>query len=141
MKEGKAKKPKAKSKDKLKSEAVSLAMQLYLHEHTVCEISDCGKTANVAHHIIHQSRSNYLRCSPRNLCSLCKPHHYRVHFCGFETEFLAELIRKRGASWFDTLINDSHIKINDNKAHWEEELAKLSYVQKLQETGKTEELP
>ena len=123
-------------KTRLKESCVKLAMSIYLAENNRCEL--CGGRANVAHHVIHQSRSNYLRCDQRNLCALCTGCHYKVHSCGHEGILMGELIKRRGIKWFDDLVADSHRAITDNLGYWQEMKAKLDYVYKLQSKGELE---
>jgi hypothetical protein len=105
------------NKQRLKEKCVSLAMEIYLLNHCACEM--CGQRATVAHHFIHQSRSNYLRCDMRNLVALCQSCHYKVHSCGYEQVLTGQLIKQRGMAWFDSIMEDSHKTITDTKEHWE----------------------
>ncbi len=107
---------------KLKEQCVKLATQQRLAEHPKCEF--CNSMASTAHHFVHQSRSNYLRCDKRNLIPICQKHHYLIHN-GYEGIYAGFLTLKYGKSWYDKLIADSQIKIRDNKGYWTELLQKL----------------
>ena len=109
-------------KQKLKEKCVKLAMKLKLAKHPHCVF--CGERATVAHHFIHQSRSNYLRCDERNLIPICKTCHYKLHN-GYESVMAGLLIKKYGQEWFDSLVRDSRKTIKDNIGYWNEVLDKL----------------
>jgi len=113
---------KKSKKQKLKEQCVALATKIKLIESPYCLF--CGKKAHTAHHFIHQSRSNHLRCDPRNLIPICKSCHYKLHQ-GYEQIFTGILIKKLGQKWFDDLERDSQIKIKDNLGYWQELKADL----------------
>jgi hypothetical protein len=106
---------KKSAKQRLKEKCVSLAMDIYLKNHPNCEI--CVKRADVVHHFIHQSRSNYLRCDFRNFVSMDKGCHYKVHN-GYEQLITGQLIKQRGQNWFDSMQADSTKTIKDNLDYW-----------------------
>ncbi len=107
---------------RLKEKCIKLATELRLKEHPTCEF--CKERASTCHHYIHQSRSNYLRCDPKNLIPVCMKHHYLMHN-GYEGVYGGVLVLKYGKKWHEDLIADSRIKIRDNKSYWEDKLSQL----------------
>lgn len=106
-----------------KEKAVRLAMDLYVRAHPKCEL--CGKKASTAHHVIRQSRSNYLRTEPRNLVSICRSCHYKLHL-GSEPIYMGMLIEKRGLAWIKQLQKESRITIHDTVGYWKTKYGELS---------------
>ena len=107
---------------KAKEKAVRFAMDSYVAEHPRCEL--CGKWASTAHHVIRQSRSNYLRTEARNLVAICKSCHYKLHL-GNEPIYMGILIKKRGMKWLDRLQKESRIEIRDTVGYWEKKYEEL----------------
>jgi len=100
---------------KLKIKAVKLAIAEKLKSTPYCEC--CGKPAITAHHIVEQSRSNYLRCEQRNLMSVCWSCHFLVHNAG-GAKVLGGVILKRGKRWYNKLMADAQVRIRDNQGYW-----------------------
>jgi hypothetical protein len=107
---------------RLKEKCVKLATEQRLAEHPKCEF--CNQQATTCHHFIHQSRSNYLRCDPRNLIPICPKHHYLMHN-GYEGIYAGFLTLKYGKKWYNDLIADSRITIRDTKGYWQNKLSQL----------------
>jgi len=100
---------------KLKEKAVKIVTAKMLEKHPKCFF--CPNMANTAHHIIPQSRSNYLRCDERCLVSICQKCHMRLH-SGYESVMTMQLVEARGKEWMDGLIKDSNVKIKDSIGYW-----------------------
>ena len=94
-----------------------------------CEV--CGARAELVHHFIEKSKSNYLRFVDINLIPLCKRCHFKHHNCGDAT-IHAKIILKRGQEWLKELLRLARIK----RQHWskkELEDIYLFYKRKIEE--------
>ena len=107
---------------RLINKCVARAIKLKLQDNPYCIF--CGREAITAHHFIHQSRSNFLRCDSRNLISICARCHYKLH-SSYESLMSGQLIKIYGQDWFDGLEVDSHIQIRSNLGYWRDILEKL----------------
>ena len=107
---------------RMKNKCVSLAIKLYVEDVQGCEL--CGKPATTAHHFIHQSQSNYLRCDKRNLVAICTKCHYKLHKYN-EAEYGVCIRNRRGEEWFTDLMFDRHKRIKDTIGYWKLLWAKM----------------
>ena len=107
---------------KLKQQCVDIATENKLAVNPKCEF--CGEKATTCHHVIRQSRSNYLRTCPANLIPICARCHMRLH-SGYEALMTATLIEKYGLLWIQQLRADSVKTIKDNVSYWQAKLAEL----------------
>lgn len=101
---------------RLKDKCVARAIEIKLIATPICEVCNCHK-AITAHHFVHQSQSNYLRCDQRNLISVCKICHSSIHLYGREW-LLGQIMFKRGKKWYDQITKDSVKMIKDNLGYW-----------------------
>ena len=68
----------------------------------------CGGKAEQMHHFILRRKSLALRYDIANGVPVCKSCHYKIHFSGdpiFLKEYVEKLIVKRGAFWYNYIIN------------------------------------
>lgn len=120
------------SKQKLKEECIKLATQKKLQEHPRCTF--CNQPASTCHHLIRQSRSNYLRCDPRNLIPICQKCHYTFHNGGYAELMTLQLVKIYGSEWHNGLLRDGRKTIKDNIGYWmkmKEKLSPKGYAKKL----------
>lgn len=103
-------------KQKIKEECIKIATRQKLEKHPYCVF--CGKPAVTCHHLIKQSRSNYLRCDERNLIPICKHCHYLFHYGGYSELMTLELVKKYGKAWHDGILRDARKTIKDNIGYW-----------------------
>jgi 5-methylcytosine-specific restriction endonuclease McrA len=97
-----------RSKSKYYIDRADRALQDYYRAlHLKCEV--CGAPADLMHHFIEKSRSNYLRFNEINLVPLCKKCHFKHHNTG-DTTIHAIIIQKRGQKWLKKIIELSRIK-------------------------------
>jgi hypothetical protein len=97
-----------RSKSKYYIDRADRALQDYYRAlHLKCEV--CGAPADLMHHFIEKSRSNYLRFNEINLVPLCKKCHFKHHNTGDAT-IHATIIQKRGLGWLNKIIELSKIK-------------------------------
>jgi len=101
-----------RSKSKYLIDKADKALQDYYRAlHLKCEV--CGARAEVMHHFIEKSKSNYLRYVDINLIPLCRRCHFRHHTCG-DTTIHAKIILKRGQEWLQELLRLARVK----RQHW-----------------------
>lgn len=65
----------------------------------LCEV--CGSLAQLRHHHIEKSKSNYLRYNPINLIALCNKCHQKLHFG--DNSIVATYSIKRGEEWLNEI--------------------------------------
>lgn len=94
---------------KLKEKATRLAMDKKLEENPYCP---CGKPATVAHHLVRQKNSNYLRTKQYNMIACCAECHLKAHSRGDIVAF-GEIPRA------DRLKRESSILIQDSMGYWQ----------------------
>lgn len=114
-------------KQKLKEECVKIATEIKLKEHPHCVF--CVSTASTCHHLIRQSRSNYLRCDPRNLIPICQKCHHLFHNGGYAELMTLQLVKMYGPEWHEGLLRDGRKTISDTITYWKklkEELTNLN---------------
>jgi len=77
-----------------------------------CE--SCGAKANLRHHFIEKSRSNFLRYAEINLIACCSKCHSLHHSFG-DSSVMARVVLKRGQDWFDMIqkLRRNTIKFNE----------------------------
>lgn len=103
-------------KQRLIEECVSLATQLKLAEHPSCVF--CGKTATTCHHFVRQSRSNFLRCNPKNLIPVCQKCHAKIHI-GQEEQIMTLRLRNMfGKRWSDEMEAGRQKTIKSDIYYW-----------------------
>ena len=110
-------------KTRLKIKAVKLATAKKLEKEPYCMF--CPNIANTAHHFIHQSQSNYLRCDERNLIPICQKCHFLWHTGNKSEVMTLQLVVILGDEWRDDLIKDSNIRIKDTVEYWENLIEEL----------------
>ena len=114
---------KKSKKQKLKEECIKIASDKKLEEHPKCMF--CNLPAICCHHFVRQSRSNYLRCEPKNLIPICKKCHFKLHN-GYEAMMTLELVKIFGNKWAEDLMRDSRKTIKDDIPYWEKLKIKLN---------------
>jgi len=105
-------------KQKLKELCVAIATNKKLEEFPRCVF--CGKPAITCHHLIRQSRSNYLRCDPRNLIPICPKCHHLFHNGGYAELMTLQLVKLYGKEWHEGLLRDGRKTIDDTMKYWKE---------------------
>jgi len=97
-----------RSKSKYYIDKADRAVQdFYRALHLKCEV--CGAPAELVHHFIEKSKSNYLRFNGINLIPICRKCHFKHHNAGDAT-IHAKIIQKRGQEWLNKIIELSRIK-------------------------------
>lgn len=104
-------------KQKLKEECVAEATEQRLEEHPRCMF--CSDPASTCHHLIHQGRSNYLRCDKRNLIPVCPKHHMLFHNGGYAELLTLKLVEILGEEWYKGLLRDAYKTISDTVGYWQ----------------------
>lgn len=84
----------------LRRNADALLQKHYVSLNKTCLV--CGGPAQVMHHFIPKSRSNYLRYEPKNLIPLCHSCHCLHHTSG-DPAVEATILKKKGWLWFEDL--------------------------------------
>lgn len=84
---------------KLKTKA-DYALQCYFRKKSL-DCSGCGKKADIVHHYILKSVSNYLRYDEKNLIPLCQHCHSLIHFYGKGKIIEGKVAVERGKEWLD----------------------------------------
>lgn len=98
-----------RSKSKLTLDKADRALQDYYRRNyptDLCEV--CGAIAEVRHHHIEKSKSNYLRYNPINLIALCHKCHQKIHFG--DNSIVAVYSVKRGEEWVNKIEELKKIK-------------------------------
>jgi 5-methylcytosine-specific restriction endonuclease McrA len=87
-----------KENDRLRHKADRLLQEKYTQGNCIC----CNREAQVVHHVVYKSRSNFLRYDPSNLIPLCNICHDKHHRTG-DSAILASAVAKRGEAWLQDL--------------------------------------
>jgi len=103
-------------KQKLIDECVNLAIKICLAQKPRCEF--CLNPAQTAHHIIHQARSNFLRCDQKNLVSVCGSCHASIHIGQNEGIKNLQLTKMRGSAWRNYILANERKKIKNDMFYW-----------------------
>lgn len=116
---------------KLQKQADSFLTPICKKTHPACE--SCGAHAEVGHHWIEKSRSNYLRYDLRNLISLCNSCHAKIHnrfgnsvVGGFDVA--SRIIFKRGVNWKEQLDLDQPKYVKVDRFYYMEKIARLQCI-------------
>jgi len=107
---------KTSPKQKLINECVALATAIKLCEFPKCVF--CNQPAITCHHFIRQSRSNYLRCNPKNLIPICQKCHARIHLGQEEQIMTLQLRNMYGKKWADEMETGRHKIIKGDIFCW-----------------------
>ena len=85
-----------------------------------CEV--CGSPAEVYHHFIQKSQSEFLRYHIKNLIQLCSACHFKHH--KGDPAIVAAIIKARGRTWYNWINEHRHILVKQDKAY-QQKLEKL----------------
>lgn len=80
-----------------------------------CEV--CFMPAEVYHHFVQKSQSEYLRFNKKNLIPLCNSCHYKHH--RGDPAIVASIIKKRGQKWYNWIKEHRRIEVKQDKAYFE----------------------
>mgnify|MGYP002067349398 CR=1 FL=1 len=111
---------------RLINECVAIAIKICITLKPKCEL--CGQPAITAHHIVHQARSNYLRCEQKNLLSVCGKCHGRIHIGNDEGAIIVQVTKMRGLKWASYILKGKQQSIKSDFLYWGKQKIKLTKI-------------
>lgn len=123
------KRTKLPSLKKLRDQCDSKLTPIIKKQSPACE--SCGAHAEVAHHWIEKSRSNFLRYDLRNLIPLCHSCHAKIHnrfgnsvVGGLDVAEI--IIAKRGRAWKEDMDREHTTYVKVDRLFYMSNLERLS---------------
>jgi len=93
-------------KARLRNQCDRLWYQICLKRNPNCLL--CGIPANYVHHFFRKGSHAHLRYDLENGITLCKKHHFALHFSRGGQKLEAEIILKKGQKWLKNLTKKAY---------------------------------